>query len=738
MAYYENESKVKGILRTALAAEATTTTIDVDFFNEDDPSTAVDIQSNTLCYTIDPLNKTGKGSEIVIAASRASDTPQADRTRFTTNQRGILKYGYAATGASATAKSWDVGTEVAITTDVIMRNLNNVQAVVEAALPSGGYAFQVKVYADATARDAAITVPVNGMMVYLTDTAVMYQYIGGAWTTFATGTVANGSTTVAGKFEEATVAEQGTATATGATGARLIPANANLVKTSSGAADENKIAVLNSEGEFAQGFIASYISTSLTTGENVTAGNALRSKLDGLVYKAEKYPVVGRWEQPPIVGTNATGAGIAACNLDDNKIVYVYHTTTELACSVNIFSGEEITTQGADTSIKTGVGAGIVDCCKISTDKFAVVHWDDGAVGIDDGTIWICTVSGTTVTVGTGVVFEAGTQTATSVHRVCSPAADVVTVAWNDTATTDAGRSITATISGTTPTFGAEIETTASDTNGTLDVTDIDTNKVINVYADGNADLAGRVSTISGNTMTQGAEVVIHASINLAGGTIRVAKITTDKFAVIYTDTADYTTYLTICTVSGTVITAGTPLNLCGGDSDIRQSLNFKDIIYFADNKMALAFAPDDSMVAYDATSFAPVSLFFVTASGTTATLHRIGEAPAFLGDEIAYSAGKTTGPGLAYLNADQVQFGVTEATGFDLFTVNFADNNFIGFADSTITSGNAVIVNHLVDKNQSSLLTGAKYYLDASGALAVSGKVFAGTALSATSILKQ
>jgi len=35
-------------------------------------------------------------------------------------------------------------------------------------------------------------------------------------------------------------------------------------------------------------------------------------------------------------------------------------------------------------------------------------------------------------------------------------------------------------------------------------------------------------------------------------------------------------------------------------------------------------------------------------------------------------------------------------------------------------------------------LLTGAKYYLDASGALAVSGKVFAGTALSATSILKQ
>lgn len=65
----------------------------------------------------------------------------------------------------------------------------------------------------------------------------------------------NGSTTQKGIFEEATVAEQGTAAATGGTGARLVVANANLVKTSSGAADENKIAVLDASGTFANGFI---------------------------------------------------------------------------------------------------------------------------------------------------------------------------------------------------------------------------------------------------------------------------------------------------------------------------------------------------------------------------------------------------------------------------------------------------------------------------------------------------
>ena len=58
-----------------------------------------------------------------------------------------------------------------------------------------------------------------------------------------------------GIFELATVAEQGTATATGSTGANSVPANANLVKTSAGATDENKIAVLDASGTFDNGFI---------------------------------------------------------------------------------------------------------------------------------------------------------------------------------------------------------------------------------------------------------------------------------------------------------------------------------------------------------------------------------------------------------------------------------------------------------------------------------------------------
>lgn len=101
-----------------------------------------------------------------------------------------------------------------------------------------------------TQRDALAAVT-NGSIIYNSTLGQTQYYEGGAWVTNASGgSLSNGSTTVAGKFEEATVAEQGSATATGGTGARLLPAVANLVKAGAGAGDENKIAILNASGAY--------------------------------------------------------------------------------------------------------------------------------------------------------------------------------------------------------------------------------------------------------------------------------------------------------------------------------------------------------------------------------------------------------------------------------------------------------------------------------------------------------
>jgi hypothetical protein len=108
-----------------------------------------------------------------------------------------------------------------------------------------------------TAQRDAIVVAGSDTGIIKNSTSGEYNVLqGAAWSALATGsTQPDGSTTVAGKFEEGTVAEQGTATATGGTGARLVVAVANLVKTSSGAGDENKIAILDSAGKFAEGFM---------------------------------------------------------------------------------------------------------------------------------------------------------------------------------------------------------------------------------------------------------------------------------------------------------------------------------------------------------------------------------------------------------------------------------------------------------------------------------------------------
>lgn len=75
-------------------------------------------------------------------------------------------------------------------------------------------------------------------------------YSGGTWNILGVGTpTPDGTETVAGKWEGATVAEQGTATDTGGTGAHLVPMNKNLVKNYVGSSDANKIAILGTNGD---------------------------------------------------------------------------------------------------------------------------------------------------------------------------------------------------------------------------------------------------------------------------------------------------------------------------------------------------------------------------------------------------------------------------------------------------------------------------------------------------------
>jgi hypothetical protein len=68
----------------------------------------------------------------------------------------------------------------------------------------------------------------------------------------------------------------------------------------------------------------------------------------------------------------------------------------------------------------------------------------------------------------------------------------------------------------------------------------------------------------------------------------------------------------------------------------------------------------------------------------------------------------------------------------------NLTSENYIGISDGAFTNGQTATIQLIgsVDDAQSSLTPGQKYYVQDNGTLAESGSVFAGTAVSSTSLV--
>jgi len=108
--------------------------------------------------------------------------------------------------------------------------------------------FKVPVYQNAAARNVAIPSPLNGMECYLTDEGYFTDYTSWAWVSRAAWATPNASTTVAGKVQQGTAADNIAHTEIGTTGAPLFMSPKNTVTTSAGAADEGKALLLDSTG----------------------------------------------------------------------------------------------------------------------------------------------------------------------------------------------------------------------------------------------------------------------------------------------------------------------------------------------------------------------------------------------------------------------------------------------------------------------------------------------------------
>lgn len=170
------------------------------------------------------------------------------------------------------------------------------------------------------------------------------------------------------------------------------------------------------------------------------------------------------------------------------------------------------------------------------------------------------------ITYGSASEFEDG---ATVYCRCCEIDTNKFVVVFKDTDDAHAGKARVATVSGTTITWGATSEfDSAIDTSGDLGVCKLDTDKFVVVYAGYTDDGYARVATVSTRTISWGtAKEFVNADMEHPA----CCQLATDKFAIVYNneDTGDHCE-VCVCTVSGTTITSGTPVQFEDGKTDTK------------------------------------------------------------------------------------------------------------------------------------------------------------------------
>lgn len=194
-----------------------------------------------LAFLMGIRNSTGYVETVYVPAAALS----ADGLTATGVTRGINLEGLDfTTGNPDLAQAADQSSTVFCNISGILQaiNQNGLRAGIGANIKFNGRPLfmgsgvcSVPVFADATARDAAITAPANGDQCYLTSTGLFYDYTAGAWVARASGgTFPNMSTSVAGKGQVATTGEVNAGTATGSTGAPLVVTPDHLLASNYG------------------------------------------------------------------------------------------------------------------------------------------------------------------------------------------------------------------------------------------------------------------------------------------------------------------------------------------------------------------------------------------------------------------------------------------------------------------------------------------------------------------------
>ena len=446
--------------------------------------------------------------------------------------------------------------------------------------------------------------------------------------------------------------------------------------------------------------------------------------------------------------------------------------TVEAVSSTSISQGA-----GSNATFNTGSTVDVEVAYDIGNNKFVFVYADFGNSSY--GTAVVGTVSGTSISFGTEVVFESG-SVRFSLDVVYDSNAGKVVAVFEDFGNSSYGTAVVGTVSGTSISFGSPTTFNSGATDHVGCTFDSTNNKVVVCYeneANSNYGTA-IVGAVSGTSISFGsATVFASATTTFIAATYASAS---GKVVFAYTDDANSSRGTAVVgTVSGTSISFGseatyhsvgaTDQNSIAYDSDTGKvivacrfetgsdygiayvgtisgtSISFGSSTTFnagTTNEMKLVYDPNAQLITVfyrDGSSSSYLKANTGIVSGTSVTWG----TEFSLKNYIATYIGAEYDPdskqiGVGYRNND-IGDGYGYAVMYQNPYTSTNSANFIGITDQAIadTATGAVIVQGGVSEKLSGLTVGADYYVQDDGTISATvSTVPAGRALSTTSIL--
>ena len=349
-----------------------------------------------------------------------------------------------------------------------------------------------------------------------------------------------------------------------------------------------------------------------------------------------------------------------------------------------------------------------------SNNKVVIAYRDRG--NSNYGTAIVGTVSSTSISFGTPVVFESADST--YISSTFDSNSNKVVIAYADGGNSSYGTAIVGTVSGTNISFGSATAFNSGATTFSSTSFDSSNNKVVIAYSDGGNSSYGTaiVGTVSGTSISFGSEVVFEAAeAQQIGSTFDSSS---NKVVVAYQDNGNsgYGNAV-VGTVSGTGISFGTAVIF-----ETARSNNSSVTFDTSSNKVVIAYQ-DVGNSNYG--TFISGTVSGTSISFGTAVVFEAANSDTF-GATFDSNSNKVV---IAYRDTANSNYG----TGI---VVQTASTN-----RGQVPSGTQATTNIIgsVSSNQNALTAGQSYFVQTDGTIgttAADPSVFAGTAISATRLI--